>query len=96
MESLATELGFPDAAELIRFIIKPPETLKRGRPLTNVHERQLMYDFWVEQSEVSNDRRNARHVVKVKPSKIDVAIADLVDSNIEIFDAKGGKNMKAQ
>ena len=50
----------------------------------------------MEQSEVTIDRRNARHVVKVKPSKLDVAISDLIDSNIEIFDAKGVKNMKAQ
>ena len=96
MECLASDLGFMDAAELITFINEPPSTLKRGRPLTNVHERQLMYDYWIENSEVSNDRRNARHVVKIKPSKLDVAVADLSDSNVESFEAKGGKKLKAQ
>ena len=48
----------------------------------------------MEQSEVSNGKTNAKNVLKVKPSKLHVAIADLVDSNIMIFDAKGGKKIK--
>ena len=64
-----------------------PSTQKRGRPLRSVAERQLMYSFWVDNSDVSNDRRNARHVVKVKSSKLDIVVSDLCesDSNIEKY-----------
>ena len=76
-QTLACELGFCDASgvadiqEFISFLNLPPSTLKRGRPLSDVHSRQLMYTFWVDNADVSNDRRNACHMV-IKPSKLDV------------------------
>ena len=75
-----------------------PSTQKRGRPLRSVAERQLMYSFWVDNSDVSNELCNARHVVKVKSSKLDVAVSDLCesDSNIEKCQTKSGLKYKAQ
>ena len=55
-----------------------------------------MYNFWVGNSEVSNGRRNARHVVKIKPSKLDFAVSDLSDANLEKCQTKRGIKYKAQ
>ena len=96
MERLALDLGFINKNELIDFMNTTPSTSKRGRPMSGQVERQLMYDFWVEHSDPSNDRRNARHVVKIKPSKRDVVSVDLVDPDVESFQVKGVTKLKAQ
>ena len=44
--------------------------------------------FWIEHFDPSNDRRNARHVVKIKPSKCDVASVDLDDPDVFVPSAK--------
>ena len=76
MTNLTDELGFSNTQELISFMNTTPSTLQRGRHLSGIAERQMMYNFWVGNSEVSNDRRNARHVVKIKTSKLDIAVSD--------------------
>ncbi len=99
MSELAFQLDFETVEELLEFPRTDKTTLKkRGRPLSNKADRMLMYNFWKEHSEVNNDRRNGRHVIKVKPSKLDVALSDLVgdDDNIKIHTTKGGEQLKAQ
>ena len=49
----------------------------RGRPMSGMLKRQAAYDFLKEQSDISNDRTNARHMIKIKSTKRDIAIADL-------------------
>ena len=97
MSMLADELGFRDAEEFMEFVnLDRVEVKKRGRPLSDILDRQVMYDFWKKHSEISNDRRNARHVIKIKPTKRDHAVADLVDSNVTECITKGGRKLKAQ
>ena len=70
--------------------------LSAGRPLSDIVTRQTMYDFWKANSDISNDRRNARHIVKIKPSKLERVVSDLEDSNVTEYAAKGGITFKAQ
>ena len=76
MNALAAELGFLSQEELLDFINSniTNELRGRGRPMSGICERQKVYDFWKENSDISNDRRNARHMVKVKPCKRNVAV----------------------
>ena len=63
--------------------------------MSGLIERQKAYDFWLESSEYSNDRRNARHMTKINPSNRDIAIVDIQDVNVKA----GGRNnskLKAQ
>ena len=101
MLNLATELGFSCAAEMIDFINIDmiEERYKRGprgRPMSGGAERQIIYNFWISVSGLSNDRRNTRHVVKIKPSKLDPAVDGLSDVNITECKTKGGLKLKAQ
>ena len=97
MDSLAADLGFSSREELIDLINSDtPKLTPRGRPMSGITERQLAYDFWRENSDISNDRRNARHMVKIKPSKRDRAIQDLVDDSVKECHTKGGVKLKAQ
>ena len=47
-------------------------------------------------SDVSTDRRNGRHVTKIKQRKLDVAVVDLKDGNITEHESKHGIRLKAQ
>ena len=100
METLALNLNFENAEELKFFVNmdRLNENFRRGsrgRPLYIV-TRQKCYDFWKANSEISNDRRNACHMVKIKPSKLGRAVTDVIDTNITDFVAKGGSKLKAQ
>lgn len=53
-----------------------------------------MYDFWLNNSDLSNDRPNACHSVKIKPSKFEPSVVDLID-NIVTCNTKRGLGMKA-
>ena len=66
--------------------------------MSNLNYRQLAYNFWKENSELSNDRRNGRHEIKIKPEKLANQVLDLQrDPNISESKAKGGgKRLKAQ
>ena len=64
--------------------------------MTCIVSRQTMYDYWKKHSELSNDRRNARHIIKLKPAKRDTAVADLCDSQVTDCQTKGGMKLKAQ
>ena len=55
---------------------------KRGRPLTSVEKRQESYDHWRQNCEMSTDRRNSRHMVKVKQSKLNICTRDLTDPDV--------------
>ena len=99
MEMLADELGFESKESFLKFInLDRIEVNKkrRGRPLSEIVSRQTMYDYWKKHSELSNDRRNARHVIKLKPAKRDAAVVDLIDSQITECETKGGMKLKAQ
>ena len=97
MSTLADTLGFRSIDELKDFInLDRIEIKQRGRPLSDVLHRQIMYNFWKKNAEISNDRRNARHIIKIKPSKCDNAVADLVDGGVNECITKGGKKLKAQ
>ena len=62
--------------------------------MSSAVERQKMYDFWKSSSDISNDHRNARHMVKRPKRKLDHAVHDLSDTNITTY--KGGLKVKAQ
>ena len=85
--ALADSLKFEDTSALIKVMNLDKDHVdevplpKRGRPLKDINTRKKMYDFWKEFSEISNDRRNGRHVIKKKASKVDIAISDLMDSD---------------
>ena len=97
MDALAAELGFVSRQELLDLInTDTPKLAGRGRPMRGTAERQLAYDFWKQNSDISNDRRNARHMCKVKPSKRDCAIQDLVDDTVKECRTKSGLKLKAQ
>ena len=93
MNRFAVDMGFYDAEEFMNFINldKADVVGKRGRPRSRQAERQLMYDHWLSNSDISNDRRNARHMVKLKSEKRDPAVLDLFDSSITTF-TKNKKN----
>ena len=58
---------------------------------------QSIYNFWIENSKPSNGLRNARHVVKIKPSKRDNALIDLDDPYFTLIVVKRVKTkLKAQ
>ena len=97
MEMLADELNFESKSAFLQYVnLDRIELTERGRPMSHVATRQIMYDFWKKHSELSNDRRNARHVIKMKPTKRDVAVVDLVDPQITEVKTKGGFKLKAQ
>ena len=98
MNKLAADLGFNSREELLGFVNTNKEVLevRAGRPMSVMVERQTAYDFWKEKSDISNDRRNARHMIKIKPNKRDKAIADLSDENVKPCESKGGDKLKAQ
>ena len=78
MSSLANDLDFSDAKEFKDFMKMNRSNLKqRRRPMSYVAEHQIMYNFWIEESEISNDRRNARHMIKINPAKKGNAVVDL-------------------
>ena len=95
MSSLADDLGFRDGQEFKDFMNINKSNLKpRGRPMSGVVDRQLMYNFWKDESEISNDRRNAHHMIKVNSAKKDNAVVDLVDDDIKECLTKGGLKHK--
>ena len=98
MDMLADDLGFLGREELIKFMNSNDEinVRQRGRPMSGMVVRQAAYDFWKDNSSISNDRRNARHVAKIKPSKLDRAVKDLQDDRVSEFLGKGGIKLKAQ
>ena len=98
MNMLADDLGFQNSQEMIKSIntLSERRLSQRGRPLSNIMSRQAAYDFWRDNSSISNDRRNARHVVKVNPSKLDTAVMDLRDDRVTEGKSKGGIKYKAQ
>ena len=81
MDHLAFDLGFENRNELTIFMNNHEKiaTVKRGRPMSGQVARQEAYEFWKDLSSISNDRRNARHVTKIKPDKRDPAVIDLND-----------------
>ena len=52
--------------------------------------------FGEKNSNLSNDRRNVRHVIKIKPCKRDQAVQDLHDEKVTECQTKGGLKFKAQ
>ena len=97
MTMLSNEFGFNDKKQFLDFInLDRVKISQRGRPLSNITSRQQMYDFWKRHSVLSNDRRNARHVIKIKPNKLENVVADLTDSQVTECNTKGGKSLKAQ
>ena len=67
MSALANDLGFHTIEELKDFInMEKYEVLKCGRPFSDAGIRQLIYDYWLENSELSNDRRSGRQVMRAK------------------------------
>ena len=66
MDNLAADLGFSNRHEFTMFMNTHKDiiTTKRGRPMSGQVGRQAAYDFWKDVSNISNDRRNARHVAK--------------------------------
>ena len=59
-------------------------------------ERQLAYDFWEKNSNLSNDGRYARHVIKIKPCKRDQAVQDLHDEKVTECQTKLSLKFTAQ
>ena len=96
LSALAADMGFNDIDKFLTLINSGNQLKRRGRPLFDKMLCQKIYYYWIEYSELSTDRRNARHMVHIKKSKLDIAIADVVDSNvIECGNKKVGK-FKAQ
>ena len=82
MTKMAKEFSFDSVSDLTNFInIDKTQLKKAGRPLTSKDLHQEIYDYWIS-CELSNDRRNARHVIKVKKQKLNILIQDLIDENI--------------
>ena len=99
MAMLADELGFVTNESFLDFINLDRVHVNRrsrGRPLSDIVSRQTMYNYWKQHSVISNDRRNARHVIKTKPTKLDPVVVDLSDSQITECNTKGGTKLKAQ
>ena len=98
MEALSADLGFEDRNQLTDFVNNHESvSAKRGRPMSGAVERQLAYDFWKKKnSNLSNDRRNARHVIKIKPCKRDQTVQDLHDEKVTECQTKGGLKFKGQ
>ena len=83
MEGLSADLGFEDRDQLMDFVNNHESvSAKCGRPMSGAVERQLAYDFWEKNSNLSNDGRYARHVIKIKPCKRDQAVQDLHDEKV--------------
>ena len=82
MAALTDDMGFDSINEFLAFINIDGAEMKAGRPMTDKLLRQKMYNHWIKSSEISTDRRNARHMVKTKKLKIDIAIRDLDDENV--------------
>ena len=97
MKTLADELSFESVDDMFQFINTDHHIVKqRGRPPISKDTRQLMYDFWKTSSELSNDRRNARHITKIKRCKLSNHIKDLIDPKISEIRTKQGVKLKAQ
>ena len=97
MRTLAAELSFDSLDDMLDFINTDHQVVKpKGRPPVSKVHRQMMYDHWKSVSELSNDRRNARHMIKIKRKKLSNYIADLVDDNISETTSKRGPRLKAQ
>ena len=97
MEALSADLGFKDRNQLIDFVNNHESvSAKRGRQMSSAVERQLAYDVWKKNSNLSNDHRNAQHVIKIKPCKPDQAVQDLHDEKATEYQTKGGLKFKAQ
>ena len=91
MHTLAIDFGFSTFDELKDYINADNiETPTRGRPLTSRFVRQKVYDYWLDNSEISTDRRNARHMIKIKKGKLDITVLDLIDLNISECITKRG------
>ena len=56
----------------------------------------VLYNFWIASSDLSNDRRCDRHVVRVKLSKLSKYIVDLEDENMTFLYSKKKYGKKAQ
>ena len=97
MEGLSADLGFEDRDQLMDFVNNHESvSAKCGRPMSGAVERQLAYDFWEKNSNLSNDGRYARHVIKIKPCKRDQAVQDLHDEKVTECQTKGSLKFKAQ
>ena len=96
MAALTDDMGFDSINDFLAFINIDGAEMKAGRPVTDKLLRQKMYNQWINSSEISTDRRNACHMVKTKKLKIDIAIRDLDDENVEVIENQWGKKLKTQ
>ena len=86
LNTLCKGLGFDTVTEFLNFVNLDREKVNVGRPRTDITICQKLYDHWISESDLSNDRRNSRHMVKVKKAKLNDNIMDLVekDANVSI------------
>ena len=96
MAVLTDDMGFDSINDFLAFINIDDAEMKAGRPMTDKLLQQKMYNHWINSSEISTDRRNARHRVKCKNTKIDIAIRDLDDENVEVIANKWGKKLYSE
>ena len=97
MEWLSQDLGFQDLRDLFHFM-EYSESPKRGRPVSSDYSPQNIYDFWLENSVITTDRRNRRHIIKVKDGKIPVCLSNITtnDLNVSKVTNNHGTKLKAQ
>ena len=69
---------------------------KVGGPRTSIELRQKIYNHWVVSSDLSTDRRNSRHMIKIKKTKLNHSILDMDDENITETNTKRGLRLRAQ
>ena len=75
MDRMSNELCFETRDEFLDHINTNKSIIAtQGRPMCGIVERQEAYNVWKEKSEISNDRRNARHMIKIKPSKCNCTV----------------------
>ena len=97
MEALSEDLRFDTVDILFSYIdLGKIDIMKRGKCFADKQSRQKMYNHWLNNCEISTDRRNARHLVKKKKSKLFPSIQDLEDSNITESATEKGIKCKAQ
>ena len=97
MEWLRQDLGFQDLRDLFHFM-EYSESPKHGRPVRSDYSPQNIYDFWLENSVITTDRRNRRHIIKVKDGKIPVCLSNITtnDLNVSKVTNNHGTKLKAQ
>ena len=94
LNMISADMGFKDSNDFLNFINS--ESKRRGRSQFDKDLSQKIYKFWIMNSDLSNDRRNARHMINIKKSKIDPSLIDVVDANVIECGCKRGDRLKAQ